>query len=503
MEELIRRGLQNDNSQHTFAPTPGELEKAKQLRALWFDKQAEFFNDPHRRKVGFCTRRSGKTIGFAIFLLVTALEHPTALQLYLAQTAKASRLYMWPELCRLIERFNLPFKPTENVLWISHTRGKGKIVLAGVDNTSEIEKFRGPKWKTVGLDEAATFGEHIEALILESIGPALRDHGGTLVMLGTAGRHKKGLFYEACHGLRKRSNGEPVYKVFKWSLQDNPYLDADAKDEQMICDDEGMTLLDPRFLREYRGLWVTGENERVFSGFDDKRNTWDGNLPGEHRWQYLFGCDFGWHDESAISIVAFSRTSPVIYLCECWSKRHAYADDVAAKIMHFWNQYGKCQVVGDVGGYGKAIQVQLLRDYSILVQTARKHDKLNFIEFQNSAFLRGEIQIHQKEKRMIEQLNTVAWNEARTDAGNHERDDLVFSLTYAWRYARFAGAGKEVLQERDTLDRTDRAILTEKQNFIRGQKDNGKKKAYWETAGQGDPNHPSRRSMWGKIVKGF
>ncbi len=436
-------------------------------------------------------------MGFAIYILSALLLNPASNILYLAQTSKVARLYIWVELRRLCDRYDLPFTFTQNLLWITHKRTGGKIVLAGVDNADEIEKFRGPHWLIVGLDEAASFGAHIESLILEVVGPALRDHNGTLIMIGTAGRLKAGLFYEATHGLRKRKDGEPVYKVFKWTLHDNPHLPDDAKDEQLICDDEGLTLTDPRFLREYRGIWVTGENERVFSGFCDIRNVYNAPLPSEHRWLYLMGADFGWSDETAITVIAYSKTSPVMYMMESWSKRHTYADDVAARIMHYRMIYGAgAQIVGDVGGYGKAIQVQLLRDYKILVQTAKKYDKLNFIEFQNSAFLRGEIMIPSAEKRMIQQLNEVAWNESRTDSGNHERDDLVFSLTYAWRYAKFAGAGRETLASRDTMDPLDRRALSEKQQALG---ETSAKKVWWEQL-QSDGRTASIPSQWSKTL---
>lgn len=469
LAELVKRQRAKDATRANYEPTIRERQQAESIRATWFPQQRAFFMSKHSRRVGFCTRRAGKTEGGSGYLLANLLDEPAAVQIYIAQTSKAARAVLWPKLKEYIDKYGLgkaaggPLDANETYLWIRHTRGGGMIMLVGADKADEIEKLRGLKLRTVILDEAATYGSFFEALVVESLGPALRDLGGHLLMIGTAGRKKEGLFYEAAHELRKRkSNGLPVYELHKWSLVDNPYLPPEAKDFDLIIDEEGFSGYDdPRFMREYLGIWAIGEGERMFA-YSPERNDYVGELPKGHEWRYLLGCDFGWSDETAVTVVAWAPTSKTVYFVESWSKRHTYADEVAAKIMEFRTKYGVRRYVGDTGGYGKAVAVQLLRDYGIHIEQADKRHKISFVDFMNSAFVRGDIKIKTGDK-LGAQFLTVAWNEDRTDAGKHERDDLVFSSVYGWRAAKFSGAGKQTLVETDSkMDPVTAAVIAEK-----------------------------------------
>jgi len=420
------------------------------------------------------------------------LESPTSLHLYLAQTSGASKLYLWPELKRLIDEYALPFKTNETDLTIQHKRGLGMLILKGADKEDEIEKLRGPKWLKVALDEAATFGAYMENLITEVLGAALRDQMGHLIMAGTAGKIKAGIFYEACHGLRKRkSDGQPVYELHQWSLQDNPFLPDDAKNEDLIIDDEGFSGVDdPRFLREFRGVWAVGESERMFAGFSMDKNLYDGSLPAEHSFRYLLGCDFGWHDESAMAVIAYSPTCATIFVEESWGAKRQYTDDIAAKMLEYKSLYGVRRFVGDTGGYGKNVVVHLQRDYHINVEQAQKREKMDHIAFINSAFRRGDIKIHKTRcARLIKQLQEVSWNENRTDAGSHERDDLCFSFVYGWRAAKSSGAGLRSLATSEAnQDPLRQAAIREKLDALRKPQRNDKRNWIDKIAGDNQPN---------------
>lgn len=475
--EIVRRARAKELRKAEYAPTKRELDTAEQLEARWFPEQKAFFTSTARRRVAFCTRRAGKTIGTAIWFLSSLLRYPTALHLYIAQTSGVAKLYLWPELKRLIHEYDLPFEANENDLTIKHKRGMGALVLKGADNAKQIQNLRGPHWKKVALDEAASFGAYIEELIMEILGAALRDTNGELVLTGTAGKVKRGLFYEACHELRRRrSDGAPVYELHRWSLQDNPFLPDDAKNEDLIIDDEGFSGPDdPRFLREFRGIWAVGDSERVFSGFSEDKNLYDGPLPAGHSWRYLLGCDFGWHDESALCVVAWSRTCPTIYVPEIWGKSRLYTDEIASRILEMKEKHGVSRFVGDTGGYGKNVVVHLQRDYGIYVEQAQKREKLDHIAFINSAFARGDIKIHRHgAKKLIQQLHEVAWNEQRTNAGNHERDDYCFAMVYAWRTAKSSGAGKSAQTESMDSNPQRTAIIKEKLDALKRKDDTAK-----------------------------
>jgi hypothetical protein len=493
--EFLRRERAKQSRVARYDPTQRELDLAKQLKSQWFPQQRDFFESPARRKVAFCTRRAGKTRGLAIKYLSSLLENPTSLHFYAAQTSGAAKLFLWPDLKRLIEEYDLPFKPNETDLTIKHLRGLGMIVLKGADKEDEIQKYRGAKWMFAAIDEAQSIGPFIEKLVSEVLGASLRDQMGTLVLTGTAGMIKAGLFYEACHELRRRKSDKmPVYELHKWSLQDNPFLPEDAKNEDLIIDDEGFSGVDdPRFLREFRGIWAVGETERMFSGFSEERNVFDGPLPAEHDWRYVLGCDFGWHDESAMCVLAWSRTCSVVHVCEGWGKSQLFTDQIADQIMNFRQEYGATRYVGDTGGYGKAIVMHLQRDYGINVEQAQKREKLDHIAFINSAFKRGDVKLHKtKCARLIQQLQEVAWNDSKTNAGAHERDDLAFAMVYGWRACKSSGAGRETLKRVKAEDPMRAFALKEKQDALRKAPDRDRS-AQWDhyVAGREGPSRTS------------
>lgn len=490
MAELVKRERSKTAQTDKYLPTARELALAEELKKTWFPKQAAFFRSKHRRKVGFCTRRAGKTIGAAICILATLLENPSGLALYVAQTSQMARLYIWAELKKMVARWDLPFEFNETNLFMKHTRAGGTLLCKGADKADEVEKWRGPKWQLAILDESGTFGAHIENAVVSVIGPALRDNGGTLILIGTAGRKKEGLFFEASTGLRKH------YEVHSWSLVDNPYLSDEAKDLAFIREEEGLTEEDPKYIREYLGKWAAADSERVFSGFTQERNTYEGKLPQGHDWKYLLGCDFGWNDASAVTVVAYAPTHPCIHIVDNWTKKHAYPSDIAAQIEVYKAKYGVRRYIGDTGGYGKAIVVQLARDYGIMMQPAKKQEKLSFVEFMNSEFYVKKIMVHKSCKVLIDELVSVAWNADRTDVDKHEHDDAAFSAVYGWRAARNSGAGKTAMREQDPTDARILAARREKYDILRKVEE--KKDSWYDTysGGSQDADRDHGNPWW-------
>lgn len=498
LQEYERRQRQKEAASLRFTPTPEESRLAATLRDLMFPEQRAFFDDPANRKVGFCTRRAGKTIGTGLHLLASMLENPMDLFLYMAQTRELCKLYLWKELKELVARYNLPFEFNENFLWMKHTRCSATLILRGADNEKEVNKLRGPKWRCAVLDESSTYGAWMEQLVVEVIGPALRDQNGTLILIGTAGRKKEGLFYEACHGIRKRKNGTPIYRLHQWSLQDNPHLSADAKDLDLIMEEEGLTAEDPRFLREYMMLWVSSDSERVWSGYAPERNDIE-YAPGAsidalrilhpgHKWEVLLGMDFGWQDESGIAVVAYSRTIKKIYCLETWAKNHAFSDEIATKVFEFRGKYGARRCVGDIGGQGKIFQQQLLRDYQIFVEPASKLEKTTYIEFMNSAFLRADLMVPKGDGVCSELLN-VAWDEDRKKVANHEKDNRGHALMYGWRAANTV-AGKQVLEERGNNTNAVQ-VDREKSKILNAKPTSDKPKNWWDNNGSDSRGNPA------------
>lgn len=363
-------------------------------------------------------------------MAITILRDPKAVCLYLAKTAGNAREYIWPELKDIVHRYSLPFVFNETSLRMQHKRASGKALFRGADTQKDIEKHRGMKFAVVILDESGTFGAELESLILSVIGPSLRDCNGELLLLGTPGPFPEGLFYEVSEG-QKRG-----WINHRWSLRDNPHLSSDAKNLDMILDEEGLTREDPIFIREYLGEYAINLRTQMFT-FDRLRNTLPkSQFPDPSALTWFLGVDFGWVDATAIVPVGFNMHSRTVYAPEGWKASEQTSDDVATQLLRFKELYPIKKVIGDVGGYGKGVAEQIQRDYGIHIHAAQKRDKLNYIEFINSAFLRGDVKV-EAGSQLAEELPTILWNEKKTDAHGRAKDNLAMALLYAWRAVHF------------------------------------------------------------------
>lgn len=475
--EYLKRQRAEIDALDELKPSERDLELASQLDGELFGPQRKFFDSPAKRKVGYCTRRAGKTMGIAREMLRVLLRNPTSLQIYFAQTSVAAKTYMWPNLKEIIRRKKLPITWHEQDLWLIHSRGGGKVILRGAEDNDDLDKHRGPAYIRVYIDEAGHFKKSLKTLVTEVAGPALRDHGGICYMTGTAGPKREGLFFEAVTGkLIRKSDGKPVWEVHEWSLQDNPHLSAEAKDETVIIDEDGFSGVDdPRFLREYRKVWAVDSEKRMFA-FEWARNSYTGDLPEGHDWQAVIGVDFGWNDKTAIAMIFYSLTHPNCFIPETWGKAKQYTDDIAAEVFRFQAKYGRGRIVGDVGGAGKSPAMHLQRDYGIVIEAAKKTDKLGHIAFFNSALKRGELLVSRGDPLCTE-FPKVEWNASRTGAANHARDDLCFAALYAWREAKSAGAASQLATPKSHQTDTLKArVIKEKVSVLNA--DDGKQAGY-------------------------
>ncbi len=307
---------------------------------------------------------------------------------------------------------------------------KSQIWLVGASHADDIERLRGPKYPLVILDESASFGPHIEALIMEVIGPALRDLDGTLVMTGTPGRVPTGLFWEVTTGKR------PQWSVHTWSLAQNVYLPPQARDLALIRQEDGLAEADPRYRREYLGEWVSDFTTLVYH-FDPLKNY--GTPPIGVEWYYNLAVDLGYDDDTAFVVGAFSPVVKEFYIVHAMKRPGMIVQQIAEEIKRLDGIYSFSRKVADSGGLGKMIIQEMNVRYGLGLLPAEKKDKLDFIEHMNSDLVMGRVKVYDGCGVVSEWL-TLPWDEERKheDPGfpNHYSDAAL----YAWRDSKhFAG----------------------------------------------------------------
>lgn len=468
LRELVARSTRAAQAGLALQPTESEREAADKLKASLFGVQRSFFfPEPNadgkinKRRAACCTRRAGKTTGDAAKLLYTGTMNPRATSLYVGQTSITARDTIWTIIKEMASDFDVPFKPHETTLTMQHRRSSGQILLKGADTVREIEKRRGLKLILAILDESGAFGEQIEDLVVSVIGPGLRDLDGELLLNGTPGYYPAGLFYEVQAGLRKN------WDIHRWSLLDNPFLSDVAKDLDAICAEEGLTRDDPRFIREYLGLYALNTKTQMFA-YDPVINSFTDDMPAIESLNWFLGVDFGWNDETAIVPVGWRRSERRVWVPESWSAIEQVADDVAAQLMMFIKKYKPKRIIGDTGGYGKGVAEQIWRDYRIFIEQAQKREKLNHVEFLNSAFVRGDVMVH-RHCQLAKELPLVLWNEKKTDAHAKAKDNNAMALLYAWRQIAYLTSQSGQKQKEDRNEAYVGALDSEKLAGIRAE----------------------------------
>ena len=357
--------------------------------ACSFGPQRVAILSEHKRKVKVCGRRSGKTVGDAIELLLGALEPPIVPELYVTLTRGNAKEIIWPDLIRLNAEYSLGFKPREGNLELISPLGV-KIQLRGAHTAQEIEKYRGKKFKKAIVDEAGSFPDRvIRPLIQDIIRPALTDYDGALILTGSPPPLRRGFFYECWKG--KLAEGREQHH---WTVRENErfpaFLAGQSVDDILagILKEFGWTADHPTFRREYLGEDVEDREALLFEF--GAGNTYT-ELPKGEGWRYVLAWDLGWDDNMAVAVLGWPKHSRVVYLVDEWSTNHVDITDAASEVKRLVTQYRPQSMVIDQGALGKLVAEEVRRRHQLPVKPAAKEQKGAHIALLNTALRKGEI----------------------------------------------------------------------------------------------------------------
>lgn len=338
-----------------------------------FPIQDAFINDPNQFIAACCTRRAGKTSALAKRFKKTMDRYPRSLSRYIALTRDSARDIMWPVLQEMndAEGWNAEF--LETTLTMRLPNGS-RLRLLGADMKDFIKRLKGAKSPAVGIDEAQDFGPHIQSLIDDVLTATLADYTDSwLAVTGTPGPIPRGYFFDVTEG------GKHGYKVHKWSLFQNPYLPDPVGFVQRLKEKKGWDDRNPSYMREYKGIWVL-DPDSLLIRYKEELNHYE-TLPTTH-WNYILGVDIGHRDADALAVIAWSETTPNIYLVEEILTKGQDITQLSDQMALMIAKYDIAKIVMDEGALGKKIAEEIRRRKNIPVQPADKMRK-----FENVAFL--------------------------------------------------------------------------------------------------------------------
>lgn len=409
------------------------------IEELCFDKQQEFILDESKFKTAVCSRRAGKTVSCAVDLLHTAKSKPGAVCLYITLSRASAKKIIWRELTTLNNRYQLGGKVNNVELSITFehpNHNESIIYLTGAKDESEIEKFRGLGLYKVYIDEAQSFRSYLSELIDDVLVPALYDHDGSLILIGTPGPVKAGIFYEASHS--------KAWSHHYWNIMDNPYIKIKSgkEPEEILANERkrrGINEDDPTYQRESLGRWVEDHDSLVFR-YKESKNHYIA-LP-QGKLHYVLGVDIGWEDSDAIAVLGWHPEEDKVYLVEEYIENKLTITDLVMKIKELQDRYEPVRMVMDAGALGKKIQEEIKQRHSVHMEAAEKHRKNEFIELMNDDLRTGKLKIR-SDSRWAEDSMLVQWDKSqpgRLKISDVFHSDITDAVLYAWRECKHYAA---------------------------------------------------------------
>lgn len=413
-------------------PTPEQLERELSKRktvpfkldTYLFPQQLALVNDPARFKTAVTTRRAGKTVSCAADLLNDALSEPHLVCLYITLSRTNAKRLVWREMKKIDKRFKLGCTFNESDLSVKAPNGS-MIYCSGASDRTEIEKFRGLALKKVYIDEGQSFPAYIEELVDDVLAPALMDHAGTLILIGTPGPIPAGYFYECSQS--------PKWSHHYWSFQQNPHIGNPKRMLQDELDRRGLTESSPSIRREWFGEWLLDSNSLVYK-YDNALQDF-AELPGLTH--FIMGVDLGFDDADAIAILGWSESDYITYLVEERITTQQGLTALMAQIEELQKKYSCYKIVVDQGGLGKKLAESITERWGTLVVAAEKHRKNEYIELMNDALRTGRLKA-KVGSRFEHDCKMVEWDKDKTTPdkrviSNRFHSDICEAVLYAWR----------------------------------------------------------------------
>lgn len=409
-----------------------EIAKAETMFATLPPPAKLYVKDEARFKAGRCPRGAGKSYANVIQCLYHAETKPGFRYLVIGTSLRAIKQDYWqgaPGGFQMLDaRFDIGLQFNYTDLRITHKNGSTGS-LAGVDSAEDMERLRGSKVEAdlIILDECQLHSpDRLRDLLDQVVLPGLDRRNGQLALTGTPGYVCLGEFYDAtCDIARNVSGGltcipyalkdTPAYKDVEnkgdlwsyhhWKQEDNhalPHLwqrSLAEKRRKGWADDH------PIWLRERLGEWVNGSSGLVYKYAELRSKglvNWIPNktpsnptgLPADlGPWHMLLGVDFGYEDDFALVVGAYSEVDGTLRHVWDWKSPHLTFDSMVEAIEDAESRFGPFEaIVADAAGLGKVL-VETLMSRGIPINKADKREKFDFIELMNGDFHNGKIKL--------------------------------------------------------------------------------------------------------------
>lgn len=288
-----------------------------------------------------------------------------------------------------------------------------------LDTERDKYRYQSAEFQTVGFDELTQFGETPYRYLFSRL---RRKEGVKVPLRMRAATNPGGIGHEWVR--RRFLSGEPDAPPFvPAKLEDNPSVDVEAYDD-------ALARLDPTTRKQLReGVWVRDSGGLVYQ-YSDKANICDPPPTTTH----LLALDFGFVDSTAFAIFGTRAHDRCVYLLESWKRDKLTPGEVAEQVKELEHRYKFEQIVGDVGGLGKAYAEEARRRFQLPIQAAEKQNKRGYIDLLNGAFHNGELKLARgKNDALLAEMAELPWKADRSKPEDGFEDHICDAMLYGWR----------------------------------------------------------------------
>lgn len=400
------------------------------LKALCFEKQLAFLQDPNYFVTAMTSRRAGKTTACALDLLYTASQHPKSVCLYITLARTNAKKIIWPMLQELSQDLKMGGVFNQSDLSVRLPNG-AMIYCSGAATPGEIVRFLGLGVKLVYVDEAQDFGNYLEQLVNRVLVPACFDNKGKIKLIGTPPPVPVGYFITA--------HRSEEWSHHHWTMFENPWIEKKRGESpteilQQELKRRGVDESDPTIQREVFGRCVV-DSRRLVIEYDSRRNNYDALPPG--KFHHIIGIDLGYNDADAIVVLGYGDHSCTTYLVDELVTRKQGLTELVSQVELMRDKYDAHKLVIDTGGLGLKIAETMRSRYQIPVQAAEKTRKFENIELFNDALRTGRF-LARATSKFADDAMLLEWDmdKLRPDRkliSERYHSDVIDAALYAFR----------------------------------------------------------------------
>lgn len=414
-----------------YASTTSPAATADALLAGLTAQQHAFVGDQAPHVAALCSRRAGKTHALAVWYLLGALREPGGLSLYVARTASQARELLWDGALRQLGGglATLTVRQGQHYVQVA---GGHRIWLGGCSDRTEVDRYRGYRYRRCAVDEAQSL-PWLEELLADAIEPALLDYRAQLRLTGTPGPVPAGPYYDATTG--------SSWSVHRWTMRENPHLGDVEPWLAQLRSSRGWTERTPRYRREYLGEWVLDRDALVYP-YQAALSQWLGDLP-EGRVSTVLGVDLGSSGTSAVVVVSTVAGDPRVWIRRAETRTGLSVSALAVWVQQTAREWQATRIVVDAGGLGGAYVDELRERYGVYAEAAEKSAKAAAIAGMAGDLASGTLLVAPRQCRvLLDEWSALTWDdEASARAGRPVYSDRMpdhasDAALYAWRAAR-------------------------------------------------------------------